>query len=126
MTFGLIYNLYVHISRHMDTNQIISALSSLAQDTRLGVFRLLMEFGPEGAPAGMLSDELGIPHNTLSFHLAHLSRAGLVTSRRNGRSIIYAAQSDAIENVIGYLTKNCCVRSKGTCTPVKPQRKKTS
>lgn len=113
----------------MDTNQVIGALAALAQETRLKAFRLLMEYGPEGVPAGTLSDELGIPHNTLSFHLSHLSAAGLVTSQRDGRSIIYAANCDTAEKLVGYLTDNCCARGMAaSCAPkpvkiTKPQKK---
>ena len=110
----------------MDTNQVIAALSSLAQETRLNVFKLLMEFGNDGVAAGVLSDELDIPHNTLSFHLSHLNRAGLVTSKRDGRSIIYKANCDVIESVISFLTKNCCARSTETCIPAKPVRSNKS
>ena len=72
----------------MDIQQAIVAFDALSQETRLRVFRLLVQHGPTGTPAGTLSEELGVPHNTLSFHLAHMSNAGLVLSRREGRSII--------------------------------------
>ena len=75
----------------MDINEALAAFGALSQDTRLRVFRLLVEHGPSGAPAGTLSESLNIPHNTLSFHLSHMSHAGLVVSRREGRSIIYRA-----------------------------------
>jgi DNA-binding transcriptional ArsR family regulator len=94
----------------MDLDQAVIAFAALAQETRLRVFKLLIEYGSEGAPAGNLSEQLGIPHNTLSFHLTHLSHAGLVTSQRRGRSILYAANCDAIEALIDYLQDNCCAR----------------
>ncbi len=72
----------------MDTTQALAAFDSLSQDTRLRAFRLLVEYGEPGAPAGALSEVLEIPHNTLSFHLSHMSHAGLVVSRREGRSIM--------------------------------------
>jgi DNA-binding transcriptional ArsR family regulator len=75
----------------MDTNQALAAFSTLSQETRLRVFRLLVEYGPAGSPVGKLSTSLQIPHNTLSFHLSHMSHAGLVLSRREGRSVIYSA-----------------------------------
>ena len=102
--------LYVHYSRRMNVNHAVIAFSALSQETRLRVFKLLIEYGNEGTPAGNISEQLGTPHNTLSFHLMHLRHAGLVTSRRQGRSVIYAANCDAIEVLINYLKENCCVR----------------
>lgn len=107
--------------------QVISALSALSQETRLKVFKLLIEYGRSGTPAGALSEELDIPHNTLSFHLSHLSNAGLVSSVRDGRSIIYSANCDTIEELIGYLGENCCSReavSADCGTICKPSSKK--
>lgn len=75
----------------MDVKQALAAFSTLSQETRLRVFRLLVEYGPAGSPAGKLSTSLQIPHNTLSFHLSHMRHAGLVLSRREGRSVIYSA-----------------------------------
>lgn len=92
----------------MQIHEAISMFAALSQETRLSVFRLLVKAGPSGLPAGALSDELGIPHNTLSFHLNHLSNAGIVTSRREGRSVIYAASFDTVRNLIGFLVKDCC------------------
>lgn len=94
----------------METLQALTAFSALSQDTRLRIFRLLIEYGRDGAPAGKISEELEIPHNTLSFHLSHLSHAGLVRSQRNGRSIQYTANCDLINDLIGYLAQNCCIR----------------
>jgi DNA-binding transcriptional ArsR family regulator len=111
----------------MEMDQVISALSALSQETRLKVFKLLIEYGRTGAAAGALSEELDIPHNTLSFHLSHLSNAGLVSSVREGRSIIYSANCDAIEELIGYLGENCCSRETGSggCGSIcKPPSKK--
>ncbi|MDP7142583.1 MAG: helix-turn-helix domain-containing protein [Alphaproteobacteria bacterium] len=81
---------------------------ALSQETRLGVFRLLIKAGPAGLPAGTLSDTLGTPHNTMSFHLNHLSQAGILTSRREGRSVVYVANFDAIHALIGFMVKDCC------------------
>lgn len=96
----------------MEMSTAIEAFSSLSQDTRLRVFRLLIEYGRDGAFPGSLSEELDIPPNTLSFHLAHLSRAGLVTSERHGRSVAYFANPQMIEELIQYLRLNCCAREK--------------
>ena len=100
--------LYVEYSRHMDIKEALAAFDSLSQDTRLQVFRLLVEYGPAGAPAGALSEALHIPHNTLSFHLSHMSHAGLVASRREGRSIIYSANFEFFSGLIRYMVKDCC------------------
>lgn len=109
----------------MKLDEAILAFTALSQETRLRVFKLLIEYGREGTAAGTLSDQLRIPHNTLSFHLSLLGEAGLVTSRKQGRSVIYKANCDAIESLIGYLNENCCIREKGgtACTP-KPKRRK--
>lgn len=109
----------------MDINHAVIALSALSQETRLRVFKLLIEYGPEGTPAGQLSEQLEIPHNTLSFHLSHLSHAGLVKSRRQGRSIIYAANNQAIENLMAFMVENCCSRGKTPdCCPAPKAPKK--
>jgi ArsR family transcriptional regulator, arsenate/arsenite/antimonite-responsive transcriptional repressor len=92
----------------MDINDAVVAFDALSQETRLRVFRLLVEHGRDGAPAGTLSETLGIPHNTLSFHLAQMSRAGLVLSRREGRSIIYRAHFEFFTDLIRYMVKDCC------------------
>lgn len=113
----------------MNLDAAIIALSALSQETRLRVFKLLIEYGRGGTPAGTLSDQLDIPHNTLSFHLSHLSHAGLVTSRKQGRSIIYAANCDVMESLLGYLKENCCIREEdcdADCkTPKKTKTKRT-
>ena len=110
----------------MDIDHAVVALSALSQETRLRVFKLLIEYGTDGTPAGTLSEELGIPHNTMSFHLSHLSHAGLVKSRRQSRSVIYAANCDVIDGLIDYLKANCCIRGDAgtTCGPVKGRKKK--
>jgi len=92
----------------MEINEAILAFGALSQETRLQVFRLLVEHGPDGVPAGAVSDRLGIPHNTLSFHLSQMSHAGLVLSRREGRSIIYSANFDFFNNLIRYMVEDCC------------------
>lgn len=92
----------------MEKSSAIAALAALAQDNRLDVFRLLVQAGPSGIPAGQVATALGVPPNTLSFHFDRLRNAGLVTVRREGRSMIYAAQYDAMNALVGYLTENCC------------------
>ena len=92
----------------MDVKEALAAFDALSQETRLSVFRLLVEYGQEGAPAGALSESLSIPHNTLSFHLSHMSHAGLVVPRREGRSIIYRANFEFFSELIRYMVKDCC------------------
>ena len=92
----------------MEKSGAIAALAALAQDTRLDVFRLLVQAGPEGLPAGRISDTLGLPSATLSFHLAQLRQAGLASCRREGRSLIYGADYATMDALLAYLTENCC------------------
>jgi DNA-binding transcriptional ArsR family regulator len=89
-------------------NQVVAALGALAQDSRLAVYRLLVQRGPEGAAAGTIAEKLGLPPATLSFHLKELSRAGLVSSRHEGRFVIYAANFATMNGLLGFLTENCC------------------
>jgi len=86
----------------------VDALAALAQGTRLSVYRLLVEAGPEGMAAGAIGEELELAPATLSFHLAHLARTGLVKSRQDGRFVIYSADFDNMNELVGYLTENCC------------------
>ncbi len=86
----------------------LAAFAALSQETRLSAFRLLVQAGPEGLPAGEISEALGIPHNSLSFHLGHLERAGLAGTERRGRSIIYSADFAFMQDLVGYLAENCC------------------
>ncbi len=94
----------------MEMFEVTEIFSSLSQETRLKVFRLLLEYGRNGTVTGKIAEELGIPDNTLSFHLSHMSRAGLVTSKKTGRFVTYFANSDLIEDLIRYLRANCCAR----------------
>lgn len=94
----------------MEIEAALAALSALAQEARLKAFRLLVTAGPAGLPAGRIAEDLAVPANTLSFHLAHLKNAGLVTCRREGRSLIYAADYGRMRALLGYLTENCCSR----------------
>ena len=92
----------------MKQPQALTGLAALAQENRLDMFRLLVQAGPQGMPAGEVSSALGISPNTLTFHFDRLREAGLVTVRREGRSMIYAAQFETMNSLIGYLTENCC------------------
>ncbi len=92
----------------MDIQNAIIMFDALSQETRLRAFRLLVEAGTSGLPAGALSEALGTPHNTMSFHLGHLANAGLVSSRKDGRSVIYTASFDVMQNLIGFMVKDCC------------------
>lgn len=94
----------------MNLHSAVSAFAALAQETRLKVFKILIEYGRTGVAAGVISDRLDMPHNSLSFHLSYLKKAGLISSDKQGRSIIYRANVEEIENLIGYLNENCCVR----------------
>jgi len=100
----------------MEMHEATEAFASLSQETRLKVFKLLIEYGADGLIPGKLAEELAIPDNTLSFHLSHMARAGLVTSKRNGRSLTYFANTDLIENLIDYLQDNCCERQSKSTT----------
>jgi DNA-binding transcriptional ArsR family regulator len=95
-------------------------LSALAQASRLAVYRLLVQQGPRGLPAGAIGSKLELPPATLSFHLAHLSRAGLVKSRQEGRFVIYAADFQNMDALVGYLTENCCGGAQSCLPSAKP------
>jgi ArsR family transcriptional regulator, arsenate/arsenite/antimonite-responsive transcriptional repressor len=92
----------------MDIGTAIKALAALAQETRLKAFKMLVEAGPKGLPAGAISEQLNVPHNTLSFHLSHLSNAGVIQSRKEGRSIIYSAHFQFTRALIRFMVENCC------------------
>jgi len=106
----------------MKSRPVIEALSALAQEHRLEVFRLLVQAGPEGMPAGSIADALSIPPSSLSFHLAHLTRAGLVEQRRDGRSLIYSADFETMNALVGFLTENCC--GGASCAPGEVAKKR--
>ena len=99
----------------MQAVQAIEALGALAQEHRLALFRKLVQAGADGMAAGALARELAIPNSSLSFHLAHLHRAGLIDQRRDGRSLIYTANYAAMNRLLGYLTENCCAGA--SCAP---------
>ena len=111
--------LYFDISRNMKENDVIGALGALAQATRLGAFRALVAAGPNGLAAGDLARALDVPPPTLSFHLRDLENAGLVASTREGRSIRYTADFDAMNSLVGFLTENCCGGNPALCVPAK-------
>jgi ArsR family transcriptional regulator len=92
----------------VETTSIVAALGALAQETRLRAFRLLVEAGPQGLPAGRIGEALDLPPATLSFHLAQLVRAGLARSRHEGRFVIYSADFRSMNQLVGFLTENCC------------------
>jgi len=110
----------------MKKHDALAALAALAQDNRLDMFRLLVEAGPEGVPAGKVSDKLGLAPNTLTFHFDRLRDAGLVTVRREGRSMIYAAQFGTMNALLAYLTENCCQGAAEACAPVECKPVKSS
>ena len=110
----------------METKFVLASLAALAQDTRLSIFRLLVEQGPEGLPAGEIVERLQLPNATASFHLKELTHAHLVTPRQAGRFIYYSANYTTMNELIAYLTENCC---KGTtcdiaCAPTLKRRKR--
>src|ERR1700744_3469326 len=110
----------------MEKTDAVAALAALAQDNRLDVFRLLVQAGPDGLTAGSVAEALGLAPNTLTFHFDRLRMAGLVVVRRDGRSMIYAAQFDTMNALLGFLTENCC--GGVSCAPAaacKPTRKRT-
>lgn len=102
----------------MDSAAAVSALGALAQEHRLALFRLLVQAGEGGMAAGAIAEALGVPNSSLSFHLAQLSRAGLVRQQRQHRSILYSADYPAMNALVGYLLENCC--GTGACTPDVP------
>ena len=105
----------------METEHAILALAALAQPTRLDAFRLLVRHEPDGMAAGDIADSLAVPANTMSAHLGVLSRAGLITSKRVSRSIIYRADLDRISNLVLFLLKDCCEGRADLCQPLLAQ-----
>ena len=100
----------------MKMKQILPALAALAQETRLSVYRLLVEHAPDGLTAGDVAEHLGVAPASLSFHLKELTHAGLIVPRPEGRFVWYSADLDTMNGVVGYLTENCC-RSSAVCDP---------
>lgn len=102
----------------MEIHQATSALSALAQESRLSIFRLLVRTGSSGLPAGDIAEALAIRHNTLSTHLAILTRARLLSSRREGRSVIYSVDFEGTRALLGFLLEDCCQGAPEICSPV--------
>lgn len=100
----------------MEKADALTVLAALAQDNRLDVYRLLVQAGPGGMPAGEISDALRLAPNTLTFHFDRLRQAGLVSARREGRSMIYTARPETLNGLIAYLAENCCLSVPGTST----------
>ena len=105
-------------SKVMELSRAISALSALSQESRLKVFRLLVKSGPEGLQAGEIARRVKVPANTMSSQLAILSRAGLVTSRREGRSIFYALDLEGTRELLSFLVADCCGGRPEVCRPL--------
>jgi DNA-binding transcriptional ArsR family regulator len=103
----------------MEKLDAVAGLAALAQGNRLDVFRMLVQAGPDGMPAGEIADALGIAPNTLTFHFDRLRMAGLVSVRREGRSMIYAARYETMNALLGYLTDNCCRGAPQKCAPTR-------
>jgi len=125
-----VYSILVEVSVYMMTaNEIVEALAALAHEHRLAAFRLLVEAGPNGLPAGMVAERLHMPPSSLSFHLQQLLRAQLITQRRLSRQIFYAANFAAMDGLIAYLTKNCCGQDEDSvcaapvCAPGAPAKR---
>ena len=103
----------------MDTKHALTALAALAQESRLAIFRLLVQAGPDGGmAASKIAEALGMPSSSLSFHLKELSHANLIAARQDGRFIIYTAQFDTMNGLVAFLTENCC--SGKACIPINP------
>jgi ArsR family transcriptional regulator, arsenate/arsenite/antimonite-responsive transcriptional repressor len=102
----------------MKTQNAVVALAALAQDNRLDIFRLLVQAGPYGMAAGLVAGKLGLAPNTLTFHFDRLRVAGLVSVRRDGRSMIYAARYETMNGLLAFLTENCCQGAPASCAPM--------
>ncbi len=110
----------------MQTKQAIAVLSALAQESRLAVYRLLVEHAPEGLAASAIAAKLGLANATLSFHLKELVHAGLITSHQDGRFIYYSPVMEAMTALMGYLTENCCSASGQSCKPASTNKPASS
>lgn len=108
----------------MKSPAAVTALSALAHEHRLAIYRLLVQAGPEGRAAGAIAETLDLPASSLSFHLAHLTRAGLIGQRRDGRSLIYSTDFDVMNGLVGFLTENCC--GGASCAPTTANKRKAS
>lgn len=107
----------------METKIAVDALGALAHEHRLTIYRLLVEQGPQGLPAGAIAEAVGLAPSSLTFHLQNLHRAGLIVQRRESRSLIYSVDFAAMNELVGYLTENCCASSSRSCdTACKPSQ----
>lgn len=107
----------------MQTKQAIAALSALAQESRLAIYRLLVEYAPDGLAASAIAQNLGLANATLSFHLKELVHAGLISPRQDGRFIYYSPIMEAMTALVGYLTENCCNASGKSCKPAAAKKR---
>jgi DNA-binding transcriptional ArsR family regulator len=119
-------DLYFDDSGNVNTKTAVRALAALAQESRLQVFRLLVQAGPDGLAAGEIAERLGIPASTLSFHVKALSQAGLVESRQASRFIYYSASFPAMNGLIAFLGENCCGGRSCLPAPTTPRRRRAS
>jgi ArsR family transcriptional regulator len=101
----------------MKTPAVIDALAALAHEYRLAIYRLLVEQGPQGLPAGTIGERVGLQPSSLTFHLQSLQRAGLITQQRASRQLIYSADYAVMNGLVGYLTDNCCAAGQSACCP---------
>jgi DNA-binding transcriptional ArsR family regulator len=101
----------------MKTPAVIEALGGLAHEHRLAIYRLLVQRGPDGLPAGVIGQRVGLLPSSLTFHLQNLQRAGLITQRRESRQLIYSADFAVMTGLVGYLTENCCGNGESACCP---------
>ena len=110
----------------MKTPEVVGALSALAHEHRLRIYRLLVERGPDGLPAGTIGEKIGLLPSSLTFHLQNLQRAGLILQQRVSRQLIYSADFEVMNGLIGYLTENCCSGSASSCgeacEPIRPKK----
>ena len=111
----LIFRLFSYYRNKMKTTAAIAAFGALAHEHRLAIYRLLVERGPEGLSAGAIGDRVGLLPSSLTFHLQGLQRAGLITRQRVSRQLIYSTDFEAMNELVGYLTENCCGQGKVGC-----------
>lgn len=109
----------------MDSTEVIDALAALAQEYRLAIFRLLVEQGPGGLAAGVIAERVGLTPSALTFHIQQLTRAGLLTQRRDGRQLLYAPDFATMNGIVDYLTENCCAGSASCAPSCAPRAKKS-
>ena len=101
----------------MKTPRVVDALGALAHEHRLAIYRLLVQRGPDGLAAGAIGERVGLVPSSLTFHLQHLQRAGLIAQRRESRQLFYSADFEVMDGLVGYLTENCCGSSEAGCSP---------